>query len=207
MGDPRLQTVTVTLRAPGPDRAADREALVAAVAAACGVDAADLRAGRVCAHCGSTAHGRPWVTAHGAAVGVSLARTTGVVALAVGPDPVGVDVERPSRVAAAPLDAFTPGELERARGRGVLLAACWAVKEAVLKRDGRGLRVDPVAVDVDVDRGTAGFDGAVQAVTVLHPAPDLVLAVAAGGAAVRVVVAEGLDLVSGGASGPRHPSR
>lgn len=206
MGDPRLQTVAVTLRVPGPDRASDREALVAAAASAAGLDVASLRAGRVCAHCGSTAHGRPWVTVPDAALGVSLARTTGVLALAVGAEPLGVDVERPSRVAAAPLDAFTPGEFARSGRDPDALAACWAAKEAVMKRDGRGLRVDPAEVDVDLDRGTARLDGVEQPVSVRWPASDLVLAVAAGGAAVRVGVADGL-LLSGGASGPRHPSR
>lgn len=207
MGDPRLQDVTVTLRAPGPDHASDREALVAAVGTATGVDVAELRAGRACAHCGSTAHGRPWVTARRIAVGVSMARTPGVLALAVGPDPLGVDVERPSRVAAAPLDVYTPHELARSRGDARALAACWAVKEAVLKRDGRGLRLDPVSVDVDLDAGTARLDDVEHVVTVLYPAADLVLAVAAGGAAVHVEVADDLDLVSGGASGPRPRSR
>jgi 4'-phosphopantetheinyl transferase len=186
VGESRLQAVVVTLAASRPHRDADREALVAAVTTVTGVDVGAVRAGRVCSHCGSTDHGRPWATAAGRPVGVSLARTTGRTALAVGPGAIGIDVERASRVAAAPLDAFTPGELRRADGDPTVLAACWAVKEAVLKRDGRGLRVDPTSVDVDVAAGTASFDGVEQPVLVLWPEPDLVLAVASGGSPVSV---------------------
>ncbi|ROS67056.1 4'-phosphopantetheinyl transferase superfamily protein [Curtobacterium sp. PhB172] len=186
MGESGLQAVVVTLCAPGPDRAADREALVAAVAAAAAVETAAVRAGRVCPHCAGTDHGRPWATVHGTAFGVSLSRTSGVVALAVAPGPVGVDLERVSRVGAAPLDVFTPGERERSAGDAGLLAACWAAKEAVLKRDGRGLRVDPLSVDVDVAAGTARFEGRDHPVSVHRPAPDLLLVVAAGGLPVVV---------------------
>ena len=68
-----------------------------------------------------------------------------------------------------------------------------ALSAAVLKRDGRGLRVDPVEVETVLGRITRGigdhpawFDGVVQPVTVLHLDDDLVLAVAAGGADVTV---------------------
>jgi hypothetical protein len=194
VGESRLQTVVVTLCAPGSDRAADREALIAAVASASGSETAEVRAGRVCPHCRGTDHGRPWATVHGTGYGVSLSRTTGALAIAVAPGSVGVDVERVSRVAAAPLDAFTSDERGRSAGDVGLLAACWAAKEAVLKRDGRGLRVDPMAVDVDVAAGSARFEGVDHAVTVLRAAADLVLVVAAGG--LPVVVA---GTVSGGA--------
>ncbi|MCS5520617.1 4'-phosphopantetheinyl transferase family protein [Curtobacterium flaccumfaciens] len=184
----------MTLRTPAADRADDREALVAAVASATGVEPVAVRAGRVCPHCAGTDHGRPWASVAGTVVGVSLARAPGFVALAVGPSALGVDVERVSRVAAAPLDAFTPDELRRADGDPALLAAAWAAKEAVLKRDGRGLRVDPLAVEVDVAAGTARFEGVGQPLTLLSPAPDVVLVVAAGGLSVKVV-----GTVSGGA--------
>lgn len=189
MSLPRLPHVVLTLAPTGATRADDREALLTAVVCACGVDGAAVRAGRVCAHCGGTDHGRPWAEVDGSAVGVGLARTRGVLALAVGPGPLGVDVERVSSVAAAPLDVFTAGERARAAGDVRVLAACWAAKEAVLKRDGRGLRVDPAEVDVDVDRGTAVFQWVEQPVTLLHPDADVVVAVAAGGAPVRVASA------------------
>ena len=194
-------------------RAADREALVAFVADVTDTAATRVRVVRRCPHCGAADHGRPAAVADGRDLGVSLSRTTGVLALAVGPGPdmIGVDVERPSRVAAAGLDAFTPGERERATRSGsaaVHRTACWAVKEAVLKRDGRGLRVDPTEVDAVLDhsvldhsvlehaaphhgtsgpvRHTARLDGLVHPVTVLRLDEDLVLAVAADGAPVTV---------------------
>ncbi|WP_439691762.1 4'-phosphopantetheinyl transferase family protein [Curtobacterium sp. SP.BCo] len=186
MSLPRLPSVVVTLVTPGATVAADREALLAAVASATGVDVAAVRAGRVCPRCGGTDHGRPWATVDGSAVGVSLARTTGVVALAVGPGELGVDVEGVARVAAHPLDAFTERELDRAAGDPRRIAALWAAKEAVLKRDGRALRVDPRSVEVDPDRSVAVLDGVEQAVTVLFPEPDTVLAVASDGVPVTV---------------------
>ncbi|WP_413601765.1 4'-phosphopantetheinyl transferase family protein [Curtobacterium sp. Curtsp57] len=186
MGDPGLQTVSVRVSAPGVTRAADREALLAFVAEVTGADPATVRGGRRCAHCGSTAHGRPWAVVDDRAantriVGVSLSRTDGAVALAVGPAALGVDVERVGRVAAARLDAFTAGERARSEGDAALLAVCWAGKEAVLKRDGRGMRVDPGAVDVDVTTGSAVLEGVAQAVSVVRLEEDLVLAVAAAG--------------------------
>ncbi|WP_267424429.1 MULTISPECIES: 4'-phosphopantetheinyl transferase family protein [unclassified Curtobacterium] len=178
MGEPSLQAVTVRLAHPGGSRAADREALLASAAQVTGVDPASTAVGRRCPHCGSDTHGRPWATVQGAAVGVSLSRTPGVLALAVGPVGIGVDVERVSRVAAAPLDASSPGERARYGSDPVRLAACWAATEAVLKRDGRGLRVDPASVDVDLDAGTAVLDGAVHRVRVRYLDDDVVLAVA-----------------------------
>ncbi|WP_144765350.1 4'-phosphopantetheinyl transferase superfamily protein [Curtobacterium sp. 9128] len=186
MGDPGLQSVRVRVCAAGASRRSDREALLAFLADVTSADPAAVLGGHRCRHCGRTDHGRPWATVHGTAVGVSLARTSGVVAFAVGAVHLGVDVERVSRVAAAPLDAFTPGELARACGDDALLAACWAAKEAVLKRDGRGLRVDPVSVDVDLAAGTATFESAAQLVTVVRLDDDLVLAVAAGGLPVTL---------------------
>lgn len=185
VGDPGLQTVSVRVSAPGVTRTADREALLAFVAEVTGADPTTVRGGRRCAHCGSTAHGRPWAAVEGRAahtrIGVSLSRTDGALALAVGPAALGVDVERVGRVAAAPLDAFTAGERARSAGDAALLAACWAGKEAVLKRDGRGMRVDPGAVDVDVTTGSAVLEGVAQAVSVVRLEEDLVLAVAADG--------------------------
>ncbi|PYY38393.1 hypothetical protein DEI89_00735 [Curtobacterium sp. MCBD17_030] len=187
-------------------RAADREALVAFVADVTDTAEALVRVVRRCAHCGAADHGRPAAVVDGHDIRVSLSRTTGVLALAavpsttspdtIVPSGIGVDVERPSRVTAAELDAFTPGERQRAERSGsaaVHLTACWAVKEAVLKQDGRGLRVDPTEVDAvlgcitpEPSGHTARFDGLVQPVTVLRLDDDLVLAVAAGSAPVTV---------------------
>jgi hypothetical protein len=245
----RPRGVTVRVLPAGASRAADREALVAFVAEVTGSDPGLVRVDRRCPDCGAPDHGRPEASVAGVPVGAGLARTSGVTVLAVGPAPLGVDVERPSRVAAAPLDVFSVGERDRATGDvpvtpppgqrvrpsavdpvSVHLTACWAVKEAVLKRDGRGLRVDPSAVEAVLrplstgrsvgDRGPgvgddgpgvgvpvpsagdhARFAGADQAVVVLRVDEDLVLAVAAGGAAVRVQD----HRVRAGLGGPRGP--
>jgi hypothetical protein len=183
VGDSRLRTVSVRVVPSGASRSADREALRAFVAEVTGTDIALVRVARRCPHCGAADHGRPLARVAGRGVGVSLARTTSALALAVGPAALGVDVERPSRVRAAVLDVFTTAERRRA-GRSAArdgrvpgetghdddavddhLAACWAVKEAVLKRDGRGLRVDPLHVDAvlgplrNLEQALRGGDG------------------------------------------------
>lgn len=175
----------------GVDDAADREALHAFVAEVTGADPASTAVGRRCPHCRGTDHGRPWALADGRPVGVGLARAPGALALAVGPAAIGVDVERTSRLLVAPLDdAFTPGELARAGGDRAELTACWAAKEAVLKRDGRGLRVDPARVDVHLGARGRGADGTARLDDVAHPVTvrwlddDLVLAVCTDGAVV-----------------------
>lgn len=215
MGEWCLQAVSVRVLRPGASRDADREALRAFVAEVTDTDPALVRVVRRCPHCGAADHGRPSALVADRQVPVSLARTSGAVVLAVGPGPLGVDVERPSRVTAAALDVFTPGERARAAAEVLPAAgdahrtACWAVKEAVLKRDGRGLRVDPVLVEAVLgplrnggdgdghrdgdgdsdggnDRDHARFAGDEQPVTVLLLDDDLVLAVAAGGVPVHV---------------------
>lgn len=178
--------VTVRIAARGPDDAADREALLAFTAHVTGADPAQVVVGRRCPHCRRTDHGRPWASVDGRPVGVGLARAPRALALAVGPDPLGIDLERVSRMTAAPLDdAFTPGEHRRAAGDPSALTACWAVKEAVLKHDGRGLRVDPARVDVDLGTGTARLEGDLHPVVVRWLDDDLVLAVRTA-ATVRV---------------------
>jgi 4'-phosphopantetheinyl transferase len=209
VGDVCLRAVTVRVLSAGASRGADREALHAFVAEVTDTDPALVRVDQRCAHCGATDHGRPEASVAGCSLSVSLARTPGVTVLAVGAGPLGVDVERPSRVAVAPLDVFTAGERQRAAAavratpspngaedaaETVHLTACWAVKEAVLKRDGRGLRMDPGEVEAVLrPLGThpsvgdhARFAGDEQPVTVLRLDEDLVLAVAAGGAVVQV---------------------
>jgi len=186
VGESSLQAVSVRVCAPGATRQADREALLAFVVEVTGADPAVTATGRRCPHCGGTDHGRPWAAADGVTVGVSLSRTDGALALAVGPHPIGVDVERVRRVSAAPLDASSPGERVRYGDDPLALTACWSATEAVLKRDGRGLRVDPATVDVDLDAGTAFLDGVAHRVLVRRLDDDLVLAVAADGVPVDV---------------------
>jgi 4'-phosphopantetheinyl transferase len=149
------------------DPVADREALRALVADVTGVP--DVALERRCPHCGGTDHGRPAVL--GASAWVSLARTPGYRVLAVSTTgPIGVDVERVSRVARAPLDAFTEAEraqIERTPAADRRTAELWTAKEAILKADGRGLRVDPRTIetaDHRVEHVATGDDDIVLAV-------------------------------------------
>jgi hypothetical protein len=212
--------VSVRVAAAGASRTADREALRAFVAEVTRSDTALVSVQQRCQHCGATDHGRPGAWADGRPIGVGLARAPGVVALAVGPGSVGVDVERSSRVTAAPLDVFTAGERDRAAaagpdGVGLHLTACWTVKEAVLKRDGRGLRVDPARVEAVLGRTVSGraesgqgdharFDGGEQPVTVVVLDADLVVAVAAGGVPVRIQDLRGPGSRGSAAAGAAH---
>ncbi|MCJ1713766.1 4'-phosphopantetheinyl transferase superfamily protein [Curtobacterium sp. VKM Ac-2922] len=181
MGAPRAR-VRVTRR--GPTAQSDREALLAFAAHVTGSDPSSTILGRRCPHCRGTDHGRPWAVASGRPVGVSLARTPDVLALAVAPGPVGIDIERRSRVVTAPLDVQSPGERARYGDDPDALAACWAATEAVLKRDGRGLRVEPALVDVDLQAGVAHLDGTGHPMMVRWLDDDLVLAVSVDGPVV-----------------------
>jgi 4'-phosphopantetheinyl transferase len=108
-----------------------------------------VRVVRSCDRCGSDDHGRPRLV--GAVGHVSMSRAGGLLVTAVSERPVGVDVASVAAVEAAPLDAFTPGELVVIDGQdapGRERTRLWAAKEAVLKLDGRGLDVDPRVVEV-----------------------------------------------------------
>ncbi|MCR8670098.1 4'-phosphopantetheinyl transferase superfamily protein [Agrococcus sp. HG114] len=137
-------------------RAAAHDALRALVGRLAGVDEASVVVVQRCPDCGGP-HGRPVVMEPWAArgIGVSLAHAgeEHVVAAARGRR-IGVDAERadapPERLAAVRqlLDAHDE-PLRR-----------WTRVEAVLKADGRGLRVDPSEVEVDdasaIARGPGG---------------------------------------------------
>ncbi|WP_427017059.1 4'-phosphopantetheinyl transferase family protein [Pseudarthrobacter sp. P1] len=147
-----------------------------------GVDPAELRAVYGCPDCGAGGtvdHGRPGYWRGGAPTGLrlSLSRSGGWAllagTLARGVD-VGVDLQE---VAAAGFDGFddvalTPGERAAvlrlpASERPAARASAWAVKEAVAKALGRGLRMDPAGIDTlglfrargagPVDGGTPGI--------------------------------------------------
>ncbi|QEO10456.1 4'-phosphopantetheinyl transferase family protein [Protaetiibacter larvae] len=92
----------------------------------------------VCPDCGGP-HGRPVV--EGSELRVSLAHSAvGVVAVAAWGRDIGVDIEPLAATARS-----SPAIREVAGGRGL---AHWTRVEAVLKADGRGLRVDPRAVQI-----------------------------------------------------------
>lgn len=103
-----------------------------------------------CPDCGA-AHGRPRALGAARPLFLALAHAGGVAYAVAARAPVGVDAE--------PL--FTPAERraavdELAPGRGDALRR-WTAIEAVLKADGRGLRVPPDAVRVG--RLRAELDG------------------------------------------------
>lgn len=133
-----------------------------------GTPAALVRLTYDCPRCGKS-HGRPVVVEPPAAVGwhVSLSRSVRhVLVAATDAGPVGVDVERIAATEFGGFDkvALTPGEqaeveryapAARARARAVY----WTRKEAVLKATGRGLAVDPTALEVSAPHLPAALMG------------------------------------------------
>lgn len=172
-----------------------RELLREVVAGYCGVDPAGVRTGSLCAQCGSSTHGRPYVLpADGwTPPYVSLSRTEGFVMVAVtAAGPVGVDVERTAGADFAGFDEVALHGSEQASdaaGR----TRTWVRKESLLKALGRGLALDPREVRLsapdqpaavlarpDLDGGTPWLydldapPGYVAAATVIAPArPEL----------------------------------
>lgn len=97
--------------------------------------------GRLCPHCGSSAHGRPWARHPRAThLFVSVARAGGYAVTAVGREAhLGVDVEVVADVHRGwSADVvLAPGETDDGTAR--TRALTWAAKEATLKRGGVGL--------------------------------------------------------------------
>ena len=110
-----------------------------------GLDAATIVISATCPDCGG-AHGRPTVLGH-PELHVSLARTPGFVVAAVSASgAIGIDAEL---LTGSPERAVAVGALT-----GIQSLRHWTRVEAVLKADGRGLRVDPSLVHVDGDIAT-----------------------------------------------------
>lgn len=136
----------------------DRSLLARIVAEELGCSA---EIGRLCARCGGSDHGRPFVVGRDD-VFVSLSRAEQFVAVAVSrAGPVGVDIESLDRVAAAGFDDVVFGAAERAAiaaspSPHVQRARLWAAKESWLKAVGTGLRTDPSELTIgDAGRGEA----------------------------------------------------
>ncbi|CAN5287777.1 hypothetical protein BH11ACT4_BH11ACT4_21930 [soil metagenome] len=128
---------------------AGRMLLRALAAELTGVAAADIRIAARCPDCGGP-HGRPVI--EGSRLHVGLAHCpTAVVAAASWDGPIGIDVEQ------------SPGSPEAVAAIGALTGLAdlrhWTRVEAVLKADGRGLRVDPAAVSVN--ESARGVEGAI----------------------------------------------
>ncbi len=114
------------------------------VAELTGAELASITVIAACPDCGLE-HGRPRVAEH-PGIHLSLSHAGGrTLAAATTGAAIGVDLERrdisPDRLAA--IQKVAGGDL-----------AHWTRVEAVLKADGRGLRVDPRAVEVDGDHAT-----------------------------------------------------
>jgi 4'-phosphopantetheinyl transferase len=134
-----------------------------------GVPAEALTVTAKCPDCGGP-HGAPRI--HGANVFVSLARCESmVVAVASMRGPVGVDVEaraEPNTDRLAAIEALT-GERSLRR---------WTRTEAMLKADGRGLRVDPAELVFDEDTGWVRGSEARYRLSEPGVAPDVELSIA-----------------------------
>ncbi|MFF1632447.1 4'-phosphopantetheinyl transferase family protein [Leifsonia sp. NPDC058248] len=130
------------------------------VAELAGVDAGSVRIEARCPDCGGP-HGRPVVMAPDAArrIHVSLSHVGGtVVAVASADRTVGVDAEPADALADRSRAAGIRNALGRTDGDPLLL---WTAVEAVLKADGRGLRVDPRTVSLGPGRDGALFEAVV----------------------------------------------
>ena len=125
-----------------------RAALLLAAARLTGADPADLAVEARCPDCGRS-HGRPTVTGAPRPVHVSLAHAGGqafavasAVSVGIDAEPVELPAARRAAVASAVRDLAPPPA-------GVDPLVHWTRIEAVLKADGRGLRVDPGQVVFD----------------------------------------------------------
>ncbi|WP_228503588.1 4-phosphopantetheinyl transferase [Clavibacter phaseoli] len=139
-----IARIPVDASADHPARtAAGRAALRALAAEIVGADPADVTVRARCATCGGD-HGRPVLGGSRAldALHASVAHAGAAVVVAVSADgPIGIDAE--------PRDREAPP--------GTTLAG-WVRVEAVLKADGRGLRVEPSLVHFEDDgHGTVGW--------------------------------------------------
>lgn len=101
----------------------------------------------ICSHCGSTGHGKPGIPGLPVLTSITYTGTAVFVALAGAHDlsALGIDAEDQRRDA-APRPAFPSAALPPASqsvGEPAVDLERWTAIEAVLKADGRGLRVDP----------------------------------------------------------------
>jgi 4'-phosphopantetheinyl transferase len=109
-----------------------------------------------CRWCGDACHGKPRATS---GPPFSFASTAGLAVVAVGPDELGVDVERNTGRGVLEGGRLALAESERSAVRdapdpATAFLALWTRKEAYLKGIGRGLIDDPAGVTFSPADGT-----------------------------------------------------
>ncbi|MBS3179609.1 MULTISPECIES: 4'-phosphopantetheinyl transferase family protein [unclassified Pseudoclavibacter] len=122
----------------------------------------------VCSHCGSTSHGKPSIPGLPVLVSIAYAGSAVFVALASADDvgALGIDAEAlrfhedsapamPDRALSEPDQDPSPPAPSRDVFDPALDLERWTAVEAVLKADGRGLRVDPSFVRLASGEGHA----------------------------------------------------
>jgi 4'-phosphopantetheinyl transferase len=132
-------------------RVSGRALLTALVSERAGIPADAVVISATCADCGG-AHGRP-VVEHPPDLYASVAHCAEGTVAAIAAVRVGVDVE---------LTAGNPERLhaiDQVAGAGADPLLRWTRAEAVLKADGRGLRVDPQAIHFGSERASLGETG------------------------------------------------
>ncbi|GAA1056296.1 hypothetical protein GCM10017608_27940 [Agromyces luteolus] len=184
---------------------AGRAAALLAAARWTGSTSDDLIVDAVCPACGGP-HGRPVVVGASAPVHVSIAHAAGVAFAVAAAVPVGVDAE-PRSTAPARLAAVRD-VLGR---RSLAPLADWTAVEAILKADGRGLRVDPseVVLGVGRRRGRVADRDARYRLRVRRDRSGCVVAVAwaEGAAAAEGPAPAGLSAPAGEAGSVRGATR
>ncbi|MER5809412.1 4'-phosphopantetheinyl transferase superfamily protein [Streptomyces sp. NPDC002033] len=124
-----------------------------------------------CPGCGRAGHGRPYLRGH-PGVGLSLSHADGLVAAAVGPGAIGIDVEPaarrpgPLRVLRRLLPEADLREAAALPDPGPALLRLWVRREALLKADHPGPRLLEWA---DPERSAVAAVACAGPVTVLAP--------------------------------------
>jgi 4'-phosphopantetheinyl transferase len=146
---------------------------------------------RLCRWCGDPRHGKPRLADNPSRLSFSASQAGGVtiVAVATGCE-IGADVEQVGRAPDWALVAeqqFTPRERADLAAvpepeRPLAFLRTWAVKEACLKADGRGLVAGLDSVEV-----VAGHRASPWHVTTFSPAPGAVAAVASDQPVARII--------------------
>lgn len=151
---------------------AGRTALLGAAARFSGLPPSAITIDASCPDCGRS-HGRPQVRGASSPIHVSLTHAGGRAIAVASAVPVGVDAETRATLRAkrAAVRAVTGA----ARTHGI---RHWTQVEAILKADGRGLRVDPGAVTVDGRRGAVADSPSRYRLSAWHRVPGLLVSIA-----------------------------